>query len=567
MFRICFVILLLFERQGQGLVSQTRNSRRQRQCGYGCGPRRSRLDDGKEEEEEQQRYPTIQELMKATEDKLKSRQRETHLGLYEPPRLETPKIPLYATEEEKTYEYLEWLEILAGRRPQAGGDDTFTVAVVLGKALSSGRVSVEHAARVCGLVRALRDGLSPSMVIFASSAASKGDISPQATSNHNNKRSASSLDDAHAACTYFHHVCESVLGAPFPASRVVVSSTPLTTKESMRRLLSGPIGQRLRSESDPIHVALFASEYQLQRLDKIYRVTPRLSMLTPLALRNATVVPSKKKKKASSFASDSSAERAYATTWSFRSVPYPPQALSDEAATFLSKIHVVLDSLVPLLVNLHGVVNKEEFLAREYYDDLCDAKVRLERARAVVDSPMRPAALRSLRTMASLSPSKLNAADAQPLLDETLERVVRWLGDLERILRPAALRTDSLTSEDWRKALKLLQRALHDARAASDPDIPLPASMWGHLIEDERHPPKKSTRSRPSTNNKIDGDKNRQPTNATHLYAPSTSPEKNERDTDLDDNPSLPPGAGGEPARYWGDAASSIQGGDPSSSL
>jgi len=431
------------------------------------------------------RFPTIQEVMKATEDKLKLEQGATMIAGVE----SAVVVEQFERTDKPTteHEYLEWLEVLAGRRP-ASPVETFTVAVVLGKALARGRVSIEHAARVCGLVRALRDGLSPCLVVFASSAASRAVES---------NSSLPLLDDAHAACTYFQHCCESVLGAAFPASRVMVSPTPLTTKEAMRKLLNGAISPLLKTPSEPVHVALFASEYQLRRFEHVWRVTPRLSLLAPLAARND--LPLKHKKKAapeppvgrpSGGPQEELApkDRRYETTWSFRGTPYPPKLLADDAAgAFLAKTHVVVDSLVPLLVNLHGVVSREEFLAREYYDDLCDAKTRLARAQAVVDSPMRPAALRSLPTMATLSSADLSAhvnrPDAPPLVDEALERVIRWLNDLERLLRPAASRTDSLTAEDWRTALKLLHRALTEARLATDPDRPLPASLWGSLLE------------------------------------------------------------------------------------
>lgn len=414
-------------------------------------------------EELPRRFPTIQELMKATEAELKLRQLESSRPVSM--MKGAPFLELKDGPPSSTHEYLDWLEVLAGRRPQAS-DETYTVAVILGKGLARGRVSIEHAERVCGLVRALGEGLSPCLVVFASSAASRTQEEP------------TGLDDAHAACAYFQHCCESVLGASFPESRAIVWPIPLTTKESMRKLVASAIAPRLRTLDAPLHLALFASDYQLHRLDKVWKVTPRLSLLGPLAARNATKHKGPKKPE----------DRTFETSWSYCAVPYPPRLLAaDPAGAFLARTYVVVDALVPLLVNLHAVCNKEEFLAREYYDDLLDVKQRLAHAQALVDSPMRPASLRSLPTMAALSPSELtalaNRPDAPPLVDEALERVVRWLGELERTLRPAALRTDSLQSEDWRKALKLLQRTIAEARAATDPDLPLPASDWGKLLE------------------------------------------------------------------------------------
>lgn len=515
----------------------------------------SGMKNEKDAEERQKKFPTIQELMKATEDRLRRQQLDN--GAREASATQ-PFYAMMSVKEEKpstTHEYLEWLEVLAGRRPPAA-DETFTVAIVLGKGVASGRISVEHASRVCSLVRALRDGLSPCLVVFASSAASRAAASCDADGKLLNE--SCGLDDAHAACTYFQHCCESVLGAAFPASRVVVSPTPLTTKEAVRKLIVGAILPRLKTVAAPLHVALFGSDYQLRRLDKVWRVTPRLSLLSPLAQRNATPKPRQKKKAGPAEDGKAEVDRAYETSWSFGSARYPPLLLANDAAgNFLAKMHVLVDSLVPLLINLHGVVNKEEFLAREYYDDLCDAKARLARAQAVVDSPMRPAALRALPTMATLSPSELSAhlnrADAPPLVDEALERVIRSLNDLERLLRPAASRTDSLAVDDWRRALKLLQRALADARAATDPDRPLPADQWGMLLDEARTDSSRRRSSKtqllPTTND----DHDRLTTTAVHLN-------DDEGDNDDEGNGKLDPNSDyyifhqscfDPPHRYW----------------
>mmetsp|Transcript_17920 Transcript_17920/g.54811 ORF Transcript_17920/g.54811 Transcript_17920/m.54811 type:complete len:293 (-) Transcript_17920:227-1105(-) len=212
---------------------------------------------------------------------------------------------------------------------------------------------------------------------------------------------------------------------------------------------------------------------------------------------------------------------------SFESAKYPPGVLVLEPAdAFLARLHVVVDSLVPLLINLHAVVNKEEFLSPEYFQDLLDAKSSIARQLELVESPMRPASLRLLtssspdarqvlfptesaeddtasapmRTSTTTTTRRPRRADVvlrratsgapnerttpvYLLLDEALESVLTLLSELERLVRPAATRTDSLTNDDWRRALKLLQRAMHQARLATDPDRPLPVADWGRLTD------------------------------------------------------------------------------------
>ena len=124
------------------------------------------------------------------------------------------------------------------------------------------------------------------------------------------------------------------------------------------------------------------------------------------------------------------------------------------------------DSLVPLLHNFHAIVLHEEILCREFYDDLLVAKDHIAERLRLVDSPLRPKAL-SLRTTASTAPADLVRRDLETPLDEALERCVKNLGDLERLVRPAATRLDFLDDKDWRTARELLSRTINAARAAT----------------------------------------------------------------------------------------------------
>ena len=123
--------------------------------------------------------------------------------------------------------------------------------------------------------------------------------------------------------------------------------------------------------------------------------------------------------------------------------------------------------LVPLLHNFHAIVLHEEILCREFYDDLLVAKDHIAERLRLVDSPLRPKAL-SLRTTASTAPADLVRHDLETPLDEALERCVKNLGDLERLVRPAATRLDFLDDKDWRTARELLSRTINAARAATD---------------------------------------------------------------------------------------------------
>ncbi len=135
-----------------------------------------------------------------------------------------------------------------------------------------------------------------------------------------------------------------------------------------------------------------------------------------------------------------------------------------------------------MLHNFHAIVLHEEILCREFYDDLLVAKDHIAERLRLVDSPLRPKAL-SLRTTASTAPADLVRSDLETPLDEALERCVKNLGDLERLVRPAATRLDFLDDKDWRTARELLSRTINAARAATDPDQALPSSEWGRLVD------------------------------------------------------------------------------------
>ena len=442
------------------------------------------------------RVPSMQELMGIVEEKHLTRQREA-----EDREKRSPEQNMMDGSRDV---YLEQLEGLSGRRSALASAKRpqFCVAVVLGKALCSGRISVEHAARCSALARALLERrLDPDQVVFTASAASKAE---------------GCGDDATVACSYFLHLCEA-LGVPLDPDALVVSPTPVTTRVGMQSLLERFVVPQL-SATAGLHLTFFASDYQLSRLERIGAVTPHLSLFAPLAERRdvflqhvaateALYKTNTTRKGQRPRMPSLSAKDGGATSWSLEKVLYPPGLLISSgdafAASFLAQTHVIFDSLVPLLLNFHAIVNKEEILASEYYDDLLLAKRRVSEQLQLVDSPMRPAALR-LKTMATASPHALarqaaaarsdgdgddrrrqDEAAGQQFVDEALERVLARLNEIERLVRPAATREGYLDAADWERALALLQAVLAEARAATDPDAPLPASEWGRLVDED----------------------------------------------------------------------------------
>ncbi|KAJ1446786.1 hypothetical protein M885DRAFT_545250 [Pelagophyceae sp. CCMP2097] len=511
------------------------------------------------------RMPTMVELIETTEREL-----EAHLSAKADEvqrQLNSPNKALadFGLRNEDSSVFLDHLEMLTaaqkknkkrqaskgrlGRKSSLGAaGDGFCAAIVLGKAMKQGRLSVEMAARISGLVRAMRDErVEPDVVIFTPSAAGRPSAMEQSE--------AGTPDDASVACAYFVHLCDSV-GLDVPECAMYVSTTPLTTRDSMRRLLATCIYPRLREKKAKyasgalsLHAAFFASGYLLQRLERVQHITPRLSLFAPLAERDGRLndrnefhEAQKQQQRKRKAPDDDAGEEVGATTWSLEAVRYPPALLADGdaalnhpdahvgavgtakgpmATLFLARTHVIFDSLMPLLLNVRAVVGKEEFLSREYYEDLLVARKLLAVQLALVESPLRPAGMRALPIMSSISAAALaqglhasavvdedmvlnadgSAADPldvpiskrrpltsdvePPLLDEALETILGWLAELTRLLRPAAMRTGDLSVEDWRHALRLLQKTMTEGRAATDPDRALAAAEWGRLLDEE----------------------------------------------------------------------------------
>ena len=392
------------------------------------------------------RLPTMAELMKRTDEKLLEAQFDTS-------KREALRQRSGESIVDGSRAVLEQLEDLESHHHSLS--EEFTVAIVLGKALKDSRLSIEHAARVSTLVRQMKAGLEPSMLMFTASAAS---MAPGAV-----------RDDATTACTYFLHLCES-MHVHVDHSRIHVTHTPVTTRDGMAKVLEEAILPALPANAS-LHCAFFASDYQLTRLERIGSVTPKLSLFAPLAARREAYLKNL---------------TLGGTTWSLEKVSYPPGLLTAGSdgisAAFLAQLYMIFDRLVPLLHNFHAIILHEEILSKEFYDDLLVAQDHISERLRLVDSPLRPATLR-LRTTASTSPLDLVRADFEVPLDEALEQCVKNLGDLERLVRPAATRLDFLDEKDWRKARELLSRTINDARAATDPDRPLPSADWGRLVD------------------------------------------------------------------------------------
>lgn len=363
--------------------------------------------------------------------------------------LTAPRIVMRATDDQMSSTL--WSEARLKRRrepkeelPTLWTEERYTAAVVLGKSLSEGRLSIEHASRVSALVRSLKTS-RPALVIFAPATASLS--------------GSGGLNEAHAACAYYHHLCDS-LG--IDAVEPYVTSRPLT-RESVTSLLPS-LSSRWNRPEMPFHLSVFGAAYQLETWEKIMTWEPRLSCLWPLQQRSDQQKPG---------------SPDFDTTWSLEAVAYPPSLLisdNDCSRRFLARMYTLADALVPLVLNLNAAANRQGYFHAHFYHELEWFRKSLSDVRAIVDSDLRPFWLPTFNALRSHDPGGG--------LDQALQLIAANAVKLQALVEPASYDADALTYEQYREAQALAARVLADVRAATDPDRPLDAKDWGRLIDD-----------------------------------------------------------------------------------
>eukprot|EP00590_Aulacoseira_subarctica_P000808 CAMPEP_0172422092 /NCGR_PEP_ID=MMETSP1064-20121228/8285_1 /TAXON_ID=202472 /ORGANISM="Aulacoseira subarctica , Strain CCAP 1002/5" /LENGTH=488 /DNA_ID=CAMNT_0013162797 /DNA_START=510 /DNA_END=1973 /DNA_ORIENTATION=- len=170
------------------------------------------------------------------------------------------------------------------------------------------------------------------------------------------------------------------------------------------------------------------------------------------------------------------------TSWSFQYATYPYIQSSDEVVAFLGSIFLLGEELVPLLVNMEGVVQKTEFFQRDNY--LALASTRRSLVFHVEDLYLaRKGLRRSLKSYfiehgSAQSSSPSNYSKAVRLIEAILESALHSLGRCVDLVRPAGLFLHIVPKNDWEKALNALEHSISEIRNACDPDRPLSQTEW-----------------------------------------------------------------------------------------
>jgi hypothetical protein len=156
----------------------------------------------------------------------------------------------------------------------------------------------------------------------------------------------------------------------------------------------------------------------------------------------------------------------------------------DPITAFASKCYRTAQELIPVLHNLRGVVDNSEFFQRDNYRVLVSARRRL--ASDMEDLYSSQPDMRAVKRVVSTT--------TQKPLDVVLEGTLLSLGRCVDLVRPAGLLTGSVPSSDFRVALTVLEKAVHQITVACDTDKPLEPAAWGRLnLEDNQEEGEEST--------------------------------------------------------------------------
>lgn len=243
----------------------------------------------------------------------------------------------------------------------------YTVALVFGKALQDDQVTAEYAARIRSLVILLiEEPNTVDVVCFCGSISGENYIA-----------------DADAGYTFFRHLCAShsvdlstvniFIDRTAKDEASAISNTvkhlqayyvsDWLKESSLEESAVDEYGQpRTRSRKRiQIHLSLISTGYHLCNLNDIHHRSPGQSLLRPVELMRRVY---------SSFAQyevwddddDDDATEASTgiveTSWSYRYATYPYFYANEDAVAFMARCYLLGEELMPLVVNLKGVVQE-----------------------------------------------------------------------------------------------------------------------------------------------------------------------------------------------------------------
>jgi hypothetical protein len=366
---------------------------------------------------------------------------------------------------------------------------TFNVAIVFGKELVRDQVTVEYASRIRTLARLFKNepGFRPSLVCFCGGIAE-----------------GSNVANSDAGYIFFRHICEAQ-GINLEGVSVCIDNKTKTDFEAVKYITevvkknyvpnwleSSPETTSLMQKAVDVHFTLVSTEYHLCNINDVHHRSPEQSLLVGMETMGeafqdqrpnfgSTTSFGGKPSNLGMLENGGSIRGLVKTSWSFQYATYPYIYAKNDSVAFLGKCYLLGEELMPLLVNMKGVVDQTEFFQRDNYLMLASIRRSLVEEIEALHKPnySRKKTLNNeLRRIKDVHGNERN-------LITILEGALLSLGRCVDLVKPAGLHVGSVSKEDWKKALKALEHSMNEIRSFCDPDRPLLPSELIKLLEND----------------------------------------------------------------------------------
>jgi len=406
---------------------------------------------------------------------------------------------------------------------------THDVALVFGKPLIQDQITLEYASRVRTLVKMMaEENYKPSLICFCGGIQTKNHVADADAGliffKHLCQSQNIDLKDVEFfvdrtsinEAEIIRRITQTVRQEYLESWGSSVSSQASTSIDEYYGLKT----QSIQKRKIHIHVTLISTEYHLCSMNDVHARSPHQSFLRPIESLGSSTTNSKRRigarKSSSSRSSRSSTDDmdeyyngddddiidpfedsfvdeedkffrsslvphqiqiSVESSWSFNYATYPYVYAKDDTVAFMGKCYLLGEQLLPLYVNMKGVVEDKEFFQRDNY--LALSAIRRSLVTQVESLYKASTALRTglKLTLVVRDPS------APRNFEAVLEGALLSLGRCIDIVRPAGLLVSSVSKSDWNRALRALKQCMADIRDVCDPDRPLEASEWGMMVD------------------------------------------------------------------------------------
>mmetsp|Transcript_51275 Transcript_51275/g.104273 ORF Transcript_51275/g.104273 Transcript_51275/m.104273 type:complete len:399 (-) Transcript_51275:1834-3030(-) len=306
-------------------------------------------------------------------------------------------------------------------------ESTLHIAVVFCKQLFEGQISVEFARRISTTLSQIKYGkLKPDIIAFIGGQTESRDIS-----------------GAVAGYVYFRHLSVEakvdLMGLEF-----IIEEKMINPQDNLVSLLA-TLRKRYGDEAvSKCHFTLISSDYHLIRIAEIHKLSQRQSILNPLYEAGAT--------------------------WTYLFAAYPFCVSPDPTLAFLGRIRVLANDLTIVLVNLNGIVEFNDLVAKENFSRLCETNRKLRTMLRIMSEP------------GSSINSSGSSIEIPPEQWEILERSLCTIHEVQTVLTPL-VNGKSVERRILVRARDIFMNAVKDIRISVDPDRPLNNHEWALTTE------------------------------------------------------------------------------------